>query len=68
MTIDPAALRHRPFEDILALLTGTTFVALGVLMFKPLGLLTGGTAGVAYLRKMLEVVLFPELWTVRTAM
>lgn len=41
-------LRHRPFEDILALLTGTTFVALGVLMFKQLGLLTGGTAGVAF--------------------
>lgn len=48
MSIDPAALRHRPFEDILALLTGTTFVALGVLMFKQLGLLTGGTAGVAF--------------------
>ena len=27
---------------------------------------TGGTSGVAYLRRMLEVVLFPELWTVRT--
>jgi tryptophan 2,3-dioxygenase len=27
---------------------------------------TGGTAGVSYLRKMLEVVLFPELWNVRT--
>jgi tryptophan 2,3-dioxygenase len=27
---------------------------------------TGGTAGVSYLRKMLEVVLFPELWQVRT--
>jgi tryptophan 2,3-dioxygenase len=27
---------------------------------------TGGTAGVAYLRKMLEVQLFPELWKVRT--
>ncbi len=27
---------------------------------------TGGTAGVAYLRKMLDVVLFPELWRVRT--
>jgi len=27
---------------------------------------TGGTAGVAYLRKMLDVVLFPELWQVRT--
>ena len=27
---------------------------------------TGGTSGVSYLRKMLDVVLFPELWTVRT--
>lgn len=27
---------------------------------------TGGTSGVNYLRKMLEVVLFPELWRVRT--
>lgn len=26
---------------------------------------TGGTSGVAYLRKMLEVELFPELWNVR---
>ena len=27
---------------------------------------TGGTSGVGYLRKMLEVELFPELWRVRT--
>jgi tryptophan 2,3-dioxygenase len=27
---------------------------------------TGGTAGVSYLRKMLDVVLFPELFTLRT--
>jgi len=27
---------------------------------------TGGTAGAPYLRKMLDVVLFPELWHVRT--
>jgi len=27
---------------------------------------TGGTGGVSYLRKMLDVVLFPELWRVRT--
>ena len=27
---------------------------------------TGGTAGVEYLRKMLDVVLFPELWRLRT--
>ena len=29
---------------------------------------TGGTGGVSYLRKMLEVVLFPELWRVRTSL
>ena len=29
---------------------------------------TGGTSGVAYLKRMLEVELFPELWRVRTAL
>jgi tryptophan 2,3-dioxygenase len=29
---------------------------------------TGGTSGISYLRKMLDVVLFPELWSVRTDM
>ncbi|RJG15073.1 tryptophan 2,3-dioxygenase [Massilia cavernae] len=29
---------------------------------------TGGTAGVSYLRKMLDVVLFPELFSLRTAL
>ncbi len=29
---------------------------------------TGGTAGVSYLKKMLEVVLFPELFALRTAL
>ncbi len=42
-------LRHRPHEDIQALLTGTLFVALGVVMFGRTGLLTGGTAGIAFL-------------------
>ncbi len=27
---------------------------------------TGGTSGVSYLRRMLDIVLFPELWEVRT--
>ncbi|RFO98342.1 tryptophan 2,3-dioxygenase [Rhodoferax lacus] len=27
---------------------------------------SGGTGGVSYLRKMLDVVLFPEIWTLRT--
>ena len=34
-----------------------------IIGFKP-G--TGGTAGVAYLRKLLDVRLFPELWDLRT--
>jgi len=29
---------------------------------------TGGTSGVGYLQSMLDVVLFPELWTMRTAL
>lgn len=29
---------------------------------------TGGTGGVSYLKKMLDVVLFPEIWSVRTAL
>ncbi|UUZ63119.1 tryptophan 2,3-dioxygenase [Polaromonas sp. P1-6] len=34
-----------------------------IIGFKP-G--TGGTSGVSYLRKMLDVVLFPEIWKLRT--
>lgn len=29
---------------------------------------TGGTSGTGYLRKMLDVVLFPEVWTLRTSL
>jgi tryptophan 2,3-dioxygenase len=29
---------------------------------------TGGTGGVSYLRRMLDVELFPELWRVRTVL
>ena len=29
---------------------------------------TGGTSGVSYLRRMLEVELFPELWHLRTSL
>lgn len=41
--------RHRPYEDLQALLAGTLFVALGVLLFGHAGLLSGGTAGLALL-------------------
>ena len=40
---------HSRLEDVQALVTGTLFVALGVAMFKHAGLLTGGTAGIAFL-------------------
>ena len=47
--ISPPPPKHRTYEDIQALLTGTMFVSLGIVMFGHTGLLTGGTAGVAFL-------------------
>lgn len=44
-----AARRHSLFDDAQALLTGTLFVALGLLLFRQAGLMTGGTAGIALL-------------------
>lgn len=46
---EATALRHRPHEDVQALLTGTLFMAFGIVMFSHAGLLTGGTPGVAFL-------------------
>ena len=45
----PAASQHTAFEDAQAILTGALFIALGVAMFARAGLLTGGTAGLAFL-------------------
>lgn len=42
-------LTHSLLEDVLAILTGTLLVSLGVVLFKQAGLLTGGTAGLAFL-------------------
>lgn len=44
-----AVPRHRWHEDVQALFVGTLFVALGVVLFRHAGLLTGGTAGLAFL-------------------
>lgn len=41
--------KHTLFEDIQGLLTGTLIVALAVVFFKAGSLLTGGTAGLAFL-------------------
>ena len=41
--------RHSHFDDAQALVTGSLFISLGIVMFKHAGLLTGGTAGLAFL-------------------
>ncbi|WP_111412835.1 YitT family protein [Billgrantia lactosivorans] len=40
---------HRPYEDVMAMLVGTLFVALGVTFYTQALLLTGSTAGMAFL-------------------
>ncbi|SHN31752.1 YitT family protein [Rhizobacter sp. OV335] len=44
----PPVQRHTPFEDAQAIFTGTLFVSLALILFAQVGLLTGGTAGVAF--------------------
>lgn len=46
---DAAAPRHSLAEDIVAIAIGTLFVSFGIAMFKQAGLLTGSTAGLAFL-------------------
>ncbi|SBS35795.1 hypothetical protein MSP8886_03485 [Marinomonas spartinae] len=41
--------RHTRLEDALAVLIGTLIIALGVSLFSQAGLLTGSTAGIAFL-------------------
>jgi len=45
ITLPPTS--HKWFEDIVALLMGTSLVAFGVLFMKETGMITGGTAGLA---------------------
>ncbi len=45
----PVAVRHSHLDDVRALLTGTLFVALGLALFRHVGLVTGGTAGLAFI-------------------
>ncbi len=45
----PDTTRHGLLEDMHAMVTGTLLVALGVVLFGQSGLLTGGTAGLAFL-------------------
>lgn len=47
--IHKSAVPHNLIEDILAILTGTLLVSLGIALFNQVGLFTGGTAGLAFL-------------------
>jgi uncharacterized membrane-anchored protein YitT (DUF2179 family) len=56
------AERHTPFDDAQALLAGTLFISLGVAMLNRVGLLTGGTAGLAFLLHYASGVSFGKLF------
>ena len=53
--------RHKLYEDVLAMLLGTLFVALGVVIYAEAMLLIGGAAGVALL---LQYVTGAQFWLV----
>ena len=46
---EPTAPQHTLAEDVLAIFIGTLFVSFGLALFKQAGLLTGSTAGLAFL-------------------
>jgi len=45
----PEASSHTTFEDAQAIFTGALFVSLALVLFGEVGLMTGGTAGAAFL-------------------
>jgi uncharacterized membrane-anchored protein YitT (DUF2179 family) len=60
---EPAVV-HSIAEDILAILIGTLFVSFGIALFKHAGLLTGSTAGLAFLIHYLSGLPFGLLFFV----
>ncbi|MDH4442562.1 MAG: YitT family protein [Rhizobium sp.] len=49
VTIEASAERHRLYEDVLAMISGTMFVSLGTLIYIKTMLTVGSTAGLALL-------------------
>ncbi len=76
--LDDLAVRsHTVFEDAQALFTGALFVSLALILFAQVGLLTGGTAGAAFLLhyatgislgKLFFVINLPFYWFAWTRM
>ncbi|WP_295956503.1 YitT family protein [Rhodoferax sp.] len=68
---------HTAFEDAQAIFTGTLFVSLALILFAQAGLMTGGTAGAAFLLfyatgitlgKLFFVINLPFYWFAWTRM
>lgn len=61
---DAIAPRHSLAEDILAIFIGTLFISFGLAIFKQAGLLTGSTAGLAFLTYYLTALPFGAVFFV----
>ncbi|YCA18479.1 YitT family protein [Vibrio sp. AK197] len=46
-SVSAMKMEHKWFEDVLALVMGTSLVSFGVLFLKQIGMITGGTAGLS---------------------
>ena len=58
-TLPPSATpSHTPFEDAQAIFAGTLFVSLALILFNQVGMITGGTAGVAFVLHYLTGISF----------
>ena len=58
----PVAARHTLYEDVFAILIGTSMVALGITLFSKATLITGSTAGIALLLQYATGVQFGLLF------
>ena len=58
----PVAARHTLYEDVFAILIGTSMVALGITLFSKATLITGSTAGIALLLQYATGVQFGILF------
>ena len=56
--------RHTVFDDVQGIFTGTLFVSLALVIFNQAGLLTGGTAGAAFVLHYATGISFGKLFFV----
>jgi len=60
--LQPLPARHTVLDETQGIFTGTLFVSLALLMFNQAGLLTGGTAGLAFVLHYATGVSFGKLF------